>query len=106
MYALVLLRPHRNRQPSRELDAEHEAFITAQIRRNEILLGGEWARAAGSFEAAYLLRKGSLGEARALAEDDPYVREGAFEAEIVEWRLVGVNPDAIDPEVVLRPTDV
>ena len=37
---------------------------------------------------------------------DPLVRERVMRADCVEWRLVGIDPDAIDAELVLRPGDV
>ncbi len=105
MYALVLLKKGATlTAPSH--DHEHEAFIGSLIRRNAILLGGTWGAVAGPFVAAYLLRCSSLDEARRLASEDPYCREGCYEPEVVEWKLVGINPKAIDPEKVLTADDL
>jgi hypothetical protein len=43
---------------------------------------------------------------RAIAEEDPYARGRAVRPECVEWQLVGINPDAIDPDAVIRPQDL
>jgi uncharacterized protein YciI len=100
MYALVLFR--RGRTPETdEITRAHEAFITGLIRRQRILLGGPLATAAGPFSAAYLLRCDSLEEASEIANADPYFREGVYRPEIVRWDLVGVDPEAIDPELSL-----
>ena len=103
MYALVLLKPRPATRATARLDDEHEAFITDLTRSNRILLGGEWTSHQGSVAAAYLLRVASLDEAAAVAEDDPLVRARAYEADIVQWDLVGINPEAIEADLVLRP---
>jgi hypothetical protein len=33
---------------------------------------------------------------------DPLVSSGSRRAEIVEWQLVGLNPDAVEPELQTR----
>ena len=106
MYALVLLKPNSNRRPGRQLQAEHEAFITSLIRTNRILLGGGWSETVGPFEAAYVVRAASVEDARSLVSQDPYMSGGSFETSVVEWELEGITPDAIDPEDVHRPADV
>jgi len=35
--------------------------------------------------------------------DRAYVTEQAFAPTFLEWNLVGVDPDAIDPHLILRP---
>jgi uncharacterized protein YciI len=102
MYVIVLFKLG-SRPESADISREHEAFIDALIRRNQILLGGPWDPAAGPFRAAYLLRCASLEEARAITLADPVFRDHVYEAEIVEWSLVGINPQAIDLGVVLTP---
>ncbi|MFQ5919054.1 MAG: YciI family protein [Thermoplasmata archaeon] len=104
MYFLVLLRPGDARSDPR-LDAQHEAFIDGLIRGNEILLGGNLSPRSG-LPAAYLLACDSRKRAEDVARDDPYVREGVFHPRVLEWRLVAINPDAVDTKLVLRPEDV
>ena len=60
----------------------------------------------GDADGAYLLRCGSLEEARELVATDPYVSNDVVRAEPVVWELVGINPDAIDAAVVLRSEDL
>ncbi|HYX89224.1 MAG TPA: hypothetical protein VE753_07630 [Gaiellaceae bacterium] len=104
-YVLVLLRSG-SRLADFALHAPvHERFITDLIRRNAILLGGELGEPIGDVQAAYVLRC-SVAEARAIAAEDPYVEHEVMRATCVEWRLVGVNPDAIDAGTVIRPADV
>jgi len=102
MYALILFRLG-SRPETADVAREHEAFIDDLIRGNQILLGGPWDCAAGPFRAAYLLRCASLEEARATTSADPIFRDRVYEAEIVEWQLVGINPEAIDRDLVLTP---
>jgi hypothetical protein len=98
-YVLVTLRP-KGEVGQRDTDqAAHERFIDSLIERHLVLLGGDFARPVGGIDAAYLLRCAGLGEARALASEDPLVRGGVFEAEAVEWYLVGIDPEAIDPDL-------
>ena len=105
MYAVVLFKLG-SRPESADVRREHEVFIEGLIRRNQILLGGPWAPAAGPFRAAYLLRCASLEEARAITAGDPVFRDHVYEAEIVAWSLVGINPKAIDAGVVLSSDQV
>jgi hypothetical protein len=51
--------------------------------------------------AAYLLRCGSLGEASSIAAEDPYAIHGVCDTEVVEWRLVGIDPNLIDPNLAV-----
>jgi uncharacterized protein YciI len=86
-----------------ELQVEHERFIDELDQTNKVVLGGEWKPAAGGFEAAYLLNCESVEEAQAIASSDPLVRAGAIRCEVVEWELVGMNPDAVDRGSLLYP---
>jgi hypothetical protein len=52
---------------------------------------------------AYVLRCASRAEARATTAADPLVAAGAIRCDVVEWQLVGVNPDAVDREAVRYP---
>jgi uncharacterized protein YciI len=105
-YVLVLLKKGSNSKDE-PLHAEaHERFISSLIRRNLVLLGGELADAVDDVYAAYVLRCRDVREARAIAADDPFVLNGVVRSHCVEWRLVGVNPDAIDTATVVRPPDV
>jgi len=101
MYVLVLFKMGSGAETP-ELSRQHEAYIDHLIRTNQVLLGGAWGRAAGPFHAAYLLRCTSLDAAAAIASSDPYFRDGVWQPEIVEWDLVGINPGAIEPDLVSR----
>lgn len=84
----------------------HEDFVTSLIRRNLVLLGGDFRVPLGDVDAAYVLRCRSLEEARAVAADDPLFRTGVYRPEVVEWDLVGINADAIDASAALTPADL
>jgi uncharacterized protein YciI len=98
-YVLVTLHPTRDAAQRHSHQAAHERFIDSLIERHLVLLGGDFAAPVGGADAAYLLRCADLDEAWALSREDPLVREGLFEAEAVEWRLVGIEPEAIDPDL-------
>jgi hypothetical protein len=36
-----------------------------------------------------------------ISASDPYVRADAIGCEVVEWELVGINPDAVDRGALL-----
>ena len=82
-----------------EADAAHERFIDSLIGRKLVLLGGEFGAPVGAAAAAYVLRCTSVEEAAALAAEDPLVAAGAVSPRLVEWRLVGVDPEVIDPSL-------
>jgi len=85
---------------------EHEPFVDSLVARNLVLLGGDLLPPAHGTEAAYVLFCGSLDEARGIVAEDPLVSSGAMRAEVVEWELVGVNPAAVEPSLLLTPDDV
>jgi uncharacterized protein YciI len=103
MHALILLSPGGRSPADGELQAEHERFIDGLDHANKVVLGGGLTPTAGGFEGAYLVSCASLDEARAIAATDPLVRAGAFRSDVVEWELVGVNPDAVDRSALLYP---
>lgn len=104
-YVLVILTRRGSVNDEAGVQAAHESFITDLIRRNSILLGGGFDAPIGAAEAAYVLNC-SVDEASAIASEDPLVSNGVMKAEWVEWELVGVNPDAIDARVMIRPRDL
>ena len=84
----------------------HQAFIARLVRENRILLGGPFVgEEGGAHFGAYVLACETVAEGRAVAEQDPYISEGVAIPRYVRWQLVGVNPDAIPPDLVLRPAD-
>ena len=101
-YFLVLLQPVAGGADP----PEHEPFTDSLLARNLILLGGGLDLPLAGADAAYVLACGSLPEAREIVAGDPLVTSGSRRAEVVEWELVGINPEAIDAELVLRPGDV
>lgn len=105
-YVLVILRRARNADDEQAHAAAHERFIDSLIERNLVLLGGGFAESVDDANGAYLLRCSSVEEARRIAATDPYAVNDVLHPECVVWKLVGINPDAIDEAAVLRPEDV
>jgi uncharacterized protein YciI len=103
VHALVLLAPGAGHAAGEELQADHERFIDGLIDQKRVVLGGDWLPPIAGFEASYLLSCASLDEAREIAASDPFVRAEAMRFEVVEWQLVGVDPDAVDRESLLYP---
>ena len=103
MHALILLSPSETNPPDTESQMKHERFIDALDEADKVVLGGGWKPSAGGFEGAYLVNCESLDEARAIAVSDPLVRAKAFRCDVVEWVLVGLNPDAVDRSSLLYP---
>jgi hypothetical protein len=56
----------------------------------------------GRREGAYLLRAASVADAEEWVTRDPLVASGRCQAELLEWDLVGINADALDPTLLLR----
>jgi uncharacterized protein YciI len=84
----------------------HDEFISSLIRRNLVLLRGAFSDEVDGAWAAYVLHCGGLEEAGKIAAEDPFVTNGVMRSVCVEWQLVGINPDAIDDEAIVRPKDV
>ena len=101
-YFLVLLQPVAGAGTS----PDHEPFVDWLLARNLVLLGGELEPPSSGVDAAYVLSCASLDEARDLVARDPLVSSGCMLADVVEWQLVGVNPTAVEPELLLGPDDV
>jgi uncharacterized protein YciI len=101
VHALVLLAPGAGCASGEELQAEHERFIDGLIAQKRIVLGGDWKPPVAGFDAAYLLSCATLDEARQIAARDPFVRGDAMRFEVVEWQLVGVDPNAVDRAALL-----
>ena len=81
----------------------HEEFVDSLIARNLVLLGGELE--LGRAFAAYVLRA-SLADAESIVAEDPLVVGGVAQPRLVPWGLVGVNPEAIDEALIVRPRDI
>jgi uncharacterized protein YciI len=103
MHALILMSPSGTGSADAELQTEHERFVDELDHASKVVLGGGWEPAAGGFDGAYLVSCDSLEEARAIAASDPLVRADAIRCEVVEWELVGMNPDAVDRGLLLYP---
>jgi uncharacterized protein YciI len=106
VYVLVLFREGPRLD---ELDAHaatHNDFVTSLIRRNLVVLGGNFSERVGDAHAAYLLHCRSPAAALELIADDPFFAHGVLEPQLIEWRLVGVNPDAVEPTDIVTPRDV
>jgi uncharacterized protein YciI len=103
MHALILILPSGTNPPDAESQIEHERFIDGLDEANKVVLGGSWRPAVGGFEGAYLVSCASLDEARAIAGSDPLVGADPTRCDVVEWELVGVNPDSVDRSSLLYP---
>jgi uncharacterized protein YciI len=105
-YILVILRDGSNARDHTRYASAHERFISSLIERNVVVLGGAFAEAVDDVAAAYVLHCNGVEEAGRIAAGDPFVTHDVVRPECVEWKLVGINPDAIDPSAVVRPGDV
>jgi hypothetical protein len=105
-YVLVVLRASGNAGDEQHQATAHERFIDSLIRRNLVLLGGGFAAPSYDARAAYLLRCDGVEEARRITSEDPFVAHDVMRPEFLEWELVGINPDAIEHEMIVRPSDV
>ena len=103
MHALVLLAANADEASGEAAQADHERFIDRLIEQKRIVLGGDWKPPVAGFEAAYLIRSDSLDEARQIAASDPFISSGAMRFDVVEWELVGVDPEAVDRDALLYP---
>jgi uncharacterized protein YciI len=103
MHALVLLRPSGTTSVDEAVETQHEGFIDELDDADKVVLGGGFEPPIERIEGAYLISCASLQEARAIADSDPFVRLGAYRYEVVEWTLVGVNPEAVDRSALLFP---
>ena len=104
MYVLVVLRAGEALGDENVYAAEHERFVDSLIDRNVVLLGGGFAEPVADAGAAYVLRCADVDEARRIAGRDPFVVHGVMRADVTEWRLVGINTEAIDAAVVVTPS--
>ena len=103
MHALVLMAPSGTTRADDELQADHERFIDELDRANQVITGGSLRPPSDRLEGAYVLRCESISEAREIAGSDPLARAGAVRCEVLEWVLVGFNPDAVDRGALLYP---
>ena len=105
MYVIVFLRRGDSAGDEELHDAAHEAFIDSLIARHAILLGGPFGALLEDVDGAYVLRCGSVDAAREIASGDPLVVHRVSRAECIEWQLVGIDVDAIEPKYQPGPTD-
>jgi uncharacterized protein YciI len=101
VHALVLLSPGAKHESAEALSVEHERFIDSLIAERRVVLGGDWKPPVAGYEAAYLLSCATLDDACEIASSDPFVRGEALRFEVVEWELVGFDPDAVDRDALL-----
>jgi hypothetical protein len=101
-YFLVLLSDEPEGGPEGAVASAHERFIDALIERNAVLLGGGFETPISGFYAAYVLVAEDIATATAVAaRDDPLVRDAGVRCDVTEWRLVGIDPAAIDPSQIV-----
>ena len=86
--------------------AAHREFISSLIKRNAVVLGGDFSDLVEGANAAYLLSCGNVDEAESIAAADPFAVNEVVQPKCVEWQLVAVNPEAVDISDIVRPTDV
>jgi uncharacterized protein YciI len=106
VYVLVLFREGASQGQLEAHAGAHRDFVTSLVRRNVVVLGGDFAEPISDAHAAYLLHCESIAAAHETIAEDPFFAHGVLEPRLVEWRLVGVNPDAVDPSDLLTPRDV
>lgn len=91
--------PYRADPPDHE-PPDHEPYVDELVAAHRLLLGGPFERPVlDGIRAAYVVRADDECEAAAIAADDPLVRSGAAHAVVVRWDLVGVDLDALAPEL-------
>lgn len=83
-YFAVFL-PMRDEELSRIHRPEHLAYLEQMRRQGRIFVNGRFVDGAGGL---VIYKAASLEEARAIVENDPYVRHRARDYEIHEWDLV------------------
>lgn len=64
---------------------DHLAWMIAREREGAILLSGPIAGAEDGMFGLTVLRAADLGEARAVADDDPFAKRGLMRYDLVEW---------------------
>jgi uncharacterized protein YciI len=101
-YFLVLLSDEPDGGVEDAIARAHEGFIDALIARTAVLLGGGFETQVSGFYAGYVLVADSIAAATAVAQDDPLVRDARVTCHVTEWRLVGIDTAAIDPNQTVR----
>lgn len=103
MHALVLMYPSTAHPPTPAQQEAHVGFIDELDKTNTVVLGGAFKPPVAGIESAYLVSCETLDDARAIAASDPLVPADVIRVEVIEWELVGVNPDSIDRGSLLYP---
>jgi len=101
-YFLVLLSDEPDGGVEDAIARAHEGFIDVLIARTAVLLGGGFETPVSGFYAGYVLIADSIAAATAVAQDDPLVRDARVTCHVTEWRLVGIDTAAIDPNQTVR----
>jgi uncharacterized protein YciI len=99
-YFLVLLEASANRQQEEKYRAQHMEFIDSMIEQNKVLLGGSLGTGLKEMEGAYLLNVRTYAQAEAWVLKDPYVEHNIYTTHIIQWDLVGIDKNAIDPLLI------
>jgi uncharacterized protein YciI len=99
VYVLVLFRAGSRLRDREQHAGEHEGFVTTLIEHNHVLLGGDFVPPVSDLHAAYVLRCASVTAALEIAARDPLFASRVYEPHAVEWDLVGINLEAIEPEL-------
>ena len=86
---LLLRAPTWKKLPAEEsaaLQKQHIAHLTAMGEAGKIVVAGPFSdQADPAYRGVCIYRVGSVGEARALAEQDPIVKAGQLRVEAMTW---------------------
>ena len=83
-YFAVLL-PMKNADKSREFRLQHLAFLEKMRNSGRVAANGKFADGSGGL---VIYKADSFEACEALVKTDPYVVEGAWKYEIIEWEAV------------------
>lgn len=100
-YFLVLLEASTNRKQEEKYRIQHMEFIDSMIEQNKVLLGGSLGTGLKEMEGAYLSNVRTYAQAEEWALKDPYFEHNVYRAHIIQWDLVGIDKNAIDPLLIL-----
>jgi uncharacterized protein YciI len=83
-YFAVML-PMKDQELSAKFRPDHLAYLDARRSEGKIFANGRFVDGAGGM---VIYKAESYEAAQALAENDPFVREGARGCELHEWEIV------------------
>jgi uncharacterized protein YciI len=69
-----------------KLQADHMANINAMAKTGKLVIAGPFEK-GGNYAGVFVFKVDSLGEAKALAEDDPTVKAGRLVVDVHPWMV-------------------